>query len=62
MTIITDIEALCRQLDVEIPALNQLKLALNRNDKESVRRISTNILEYIAEQNPRSSSKDERDN
>jgi len=46
-SIVSYIEQLCRSKNLKLPALAQLRAAKEKNDKESVQRISKNILEYI---------------
>ncbi|HUU87880.1 MAG TPA: hypothetical protein VMX17_09015 [Candidatus Glassbacteria bacterium] len=46
-SIISYIEQLCKSKNLELPALIQLRAAKDKNDLESVQRISKNILEYI---------------
>jgi len=46
-SIVSYIEQLCRSKNLELPALAQLRSAKEKNDQESIQRISKNILEYL---------------
>ena len=46
-SIVSYIEQLCKSKNLEMPALVQLRAAKDKDDRESVVRISNNILEYL---------------
>jgi len=49
-SIVSYIEQICKDKNIDIPALIQLRAAKTNNDYESIQRISKNILEFLNSQ------------
>ena len=47
MSVVTYIEQICEKEEIKLPALAQLRAAQKKNDKESINRISNNIINYL---------------